>query len=76
MLFSYILHTCTYIGLTCEEHENPADFFLDVTFKYETECHQQTQATNMLYRVSDEECSEDNFVHEKSKSNGINLLES
>ena len=62
--------------MTCEEHENPADFFLDVIFKYEAKSHQQTQATNMLYHVSDEERSGDSIVHEQNKSKSINLLES
>ena len=33
------------IGFTCEEHENPADFFLDTIIRYEKESHQQSQVT-------------------------------
>jgi ATP-binding cassette subfamily G (WHITE) protein 2 len=64
------------LGFTCEEHENPADFFLDVIFKYEAQCHQQTQATNMLYHVSDEEYSGDCVVPAKKNSQSMKLLDS
>ena len=72
----------SHVGFTCEEHENPADFFLDTIIRYEKERQQQSQVTVLFSAAAaeeeeGEECQEVSieFLTDSSSSKKVKLAE-
>jgi ATP-binding cassette subfamily G (WHITE) protein 2 len=67
------------LGLHCEEHENPADFFLDTIIHYEKQLHKSSQETTVAFTnttVSEKEAIDESAVSSESGEKMVRLVES
>ena len=63
----------SHVGFTCEEHENPADFFLDTIIRYEKESYQQSRVT-VLFSAAAAVAEEEEKEEEESQEVSIEFL--
>ena len=64
------------VGFTCEEHENPADFFLDTIVHCEKQCRLSTEETVLYTSLDKEESGDATVIETDTNSEKFNLVES
>ena len=64
------------VGFTCEEHENPADFFLDTIIHCGNQCRLSTEETVLYTTLDQQESADAKIIENNTNSKKFNLVES